>query len=141
MVRQFVTFMLGEFGGRVLQFYIDHSLAINGIVVAYGAVLLVAHLNLRRIEKAALETVRRGLRSSRGADETSPSADAILEGLCWREIIAQASFFPLVARGNSLIPRPSNVSNVEKLIPVSRLRQQISVELADGEGAGRVQAG
>jgi hypothetical protein len=75
---------------------------INGAVVLYGILLTAAHLNQRRIQRAALP--------HRRADGTVPADDAF-----WASIIKQASFFPLVAGPRSLIPRRTTAANLRQL--------------------------
>jgi hypothetical protein len=102
MVRALVNWLLGPWGREVLAFYVAHSLWINGAVVLYGALLTVAHLNLRRIARAA--------DPHRGADGSAPADDAF-----WTAMIKQASCFPLVAGPRSLIPRRTTPANLRLL--------------------------
>lgn len=117
MIRTFVLYMLGPWGRQVLQFYLDHSLWINGLVVAYGVLLAVAHLNLRRLENRAVEALRR--RRSLGQGSATMAAGP----LAWEEIIPGASFFPFVAGKTGLIPRRCRPDVLERLIPASRLEK------------------
>lgn len=117
MIRALVQYMLGPLGRQALQFYIDHSLWINGLVVAYGALLAVAHLNLRRLEARAVEA----LLSQPSAGK--PVHDAATAPVSWEEIIASASFFPFVAGKTGLIPRRCRPDVLDRLIPFSRLEK------------------
>jgi hypothetical protein len=112
MIRRLVEFFLGPLGMQALAFYNEHSLAINGGVVLYGAVLTLAHLNLRRIEAAAIRTLR--------TDTSGPEAAHPAE-IPWEETIAQASFFPWVAHGTSLIPRRTRADTLRRLCPEGEL--------------------
>ncbi len=113
--------MLGPSGVRVLEFYIAHSAAINGLVVLYAILLLVARLNLRRIEERAVRQVQRqldaaGYTGDRRARAHPPAAD-----LAWPEIVAQGSRFPLVVGAKGWYPRLATPDNVARLLPVQAL--------------------
>jgi hypothetical protein len=103
MVRQLVNWILGPWGRDILAFYVAHSAWINGVVVLYGVVLMVANLNLRRIERAAKADPRAS--GSGGSDEAY-----------WEDTISRVSFFPLVAGSRSLIPRRTNIRNILSLV-------------------------
>jgi hypothetical protein len=124
MIRRMVEFFLGPLGMQVLAFYVEHSLIINSAVVLYGLVLTLAHLNLRRIESAALRLLQ--AEAAGRTDQDPPLAPG--GGLAWEKVIAQASFFPLVARGTSLLPRRTHPAALRALCPASdlaaRLEQQ-----------------
>lgn len=133
MIRRLVEYMLGPLGMQVLAFYTEHSLIINGVVVLYGAVLTLAHLNLRRIEAAALQVLQAeaGGKSSGGpelhASGKLPANAGTGRGVVpWEAVIAQASFFPLVARGTGLVPHRARPEALEALCPGSELLKQLA---------------
>lgn len=120
MIRTFVLYMLGPWGRQALQFYLDHSLWINGVVVIYGALLAIAHLNLRRLEARAVETLLR--MQSQGKQDRHREAPSV----SWEHIIAGSSFFPFVAGKTGLIPRRCRPEVLERLIPASRLQSLLN---------------
>jgi hypothetical protein len=103
MVRQLVNWLLGPWGRDVLAVYVANSVWINGAVVLYAIVLTAANLNMRRIERAARADPREA-----GSTES--------DSAYWEEIIARASFFPLVAGSRSLVPHRTNVRNLLRLV-------------------------
>jgi hypothetical protein len=107
MVRQLVNWILGPWGREILAFYVANSAWINGAVVLYAVVLTAANLNMRRIARAARADPR-----SVGSAESDTAY--------WEEIIARASFFPLVAGSRSLIPHHTNVHNLLRLLALER---------------------
>lgn len=44
----------------VVSFYLDHQFLLNGLILAYGAVLAAAHFNLRRITSYLLKQYETG---------------------------------------------------------------------------------
>jgi len=132
VIRRLVEYMLGPLGMQVLAFYTEHSLIINGVVVLYGLVLTLAHINLRRIEAAAM----RALQADAGAKSDGPKPRAsgkpranagTGQGVVpWEAVIAQASFFPLVARGTGLVPHRARPEALEALCPGSELLKKIA---------------
>jgi hypothetical protein len=89
----------------MLAFYSAHSLWINGGVVLYGIVLTAAHINLRRIQRAA--QARR--------EQSGQKGEASAGNAFWVETIRESSFFPLVAGPRSLIPRRTTAANLGRL--------------------------
>lgn len=106
MVRQLVNWLLGPWGRDILAVYVANSAWINGVVVLYAVLLTAANLNMRRIERAARADPR-----AIGSTESDRAY--------WEEIIARASFFPLVAGSRSLIPRRTNVRNILRLVALA----------------------
>jgi len=143
MIRRMVEYMLGPLGMQVLAFYTEHSLIINGVVVLYGLVLTLAHLNLRRIEAAALQALQTeaGGKSSGGPEvhasgKRRPNAGMGPAVVPWEAVIAQASFFPLVAHGTSLVPRRARPDALEALCPSPRLHKKLA---RGGDGGGEAE--
>ncbi len=124
--------MLGPSGVRVLEFYIAHSLPINGLIVLYAALLLGARLNLRRIEQLALAEVRQQLEAARQSSTTRRKGRVRIPGPAWPELLARGSRFPLVAAGKAWYPRPATAATVEKLLPLQALVDHV---LAERKGA------
>jgi hypothetical protein len=114
-----VLYLLGPLGREVLEFYIAHSAVINGLVVIYALVLLLARRNLARIEaRAAAELAAHSPGGPSGLSSFPP-------GFSWPDIIRQSSFFPFVAGPNHWIPRLSRPGQIESLSPLSRLLERI----------------
>ncbi len=130
MIRAFVLYMLGPLGRQALEFYLEHSLWINGLVVVYGALLALAHLNLRRLERRAVERLLGTAPPGPRAADSAPAA------VPWEEIIASASFFPFVAGPTGLVPRRCRPDVLERLIPASRLKKLME-EARGQEGRGQ----
>jgi hypothetical protein len=120
MVRQLVNWILGPWGREVLAFYVANSVWINGAVVLYGVVLLVANLNLRRIERGAAAF------PNLGAPDSSRRA-------YWAEAVIRFSFFPLVAGSRSLIPRRTTAASVLRLL-AGEPKTSASTSETDGSG-------
>jgi hypothetical protein len=128
MLRAMVAYLLGPLGRQVLAWYVANSAWVNTIVVLYGVLLVVAQRNLHRIEQRALQTVQAGLKG------TAKDAQHVA-GFSWQDIIEQSSFFPFVARGNSLLIHRSKSETLEKLMPLAGLLERARKE-SPAEGTG-----
>jgi hypothetical protein len=130
MIRRMVLYLLGPLGREVLDFYIAHSVVINGLVVIYALILLLARRNLARIEARAAAELAARLPAGGAAAMTSFPSD-----FSWPAIIRQSSFFPFVAGPNHWIPRLSRPGEVESISPLSRLLERIGGPTPPAPGA------
>lgn len=121
MITRMVLSLLGPLGRDVLEFYIAHSAVINGIVVIYALVLLLARRNLQRIQARAVEELRRHLPLGQAADLA-----ALPAGFSWDDMIRQSSFFPFVAGPNHWIPRLSRAGEIGRMSPLSKLLERLT---------------
>ncbi|HLB65765.1 MAG TPA: hypothetical protein VJJ46_13055 [Anaerolineales bacterium] len=120
MIRRMVLYLLGPLGREVLEFYIAHSAVINGIVVIYALVLLLARRNLQRIEARAVEELK-----ARVPFEQAAALTGLPAGFSWTDIIRQSSFFPFVAGPNHWFPRLSRPGEIDRMSPLPRLLERI----------------
>jgi len=58
MISDISLMMSGALGQRVINFYMSYQILFNTIIVVYGSVLLLAHLNEKRIIRSIL--IKRG---------------------------------------------------------------------------------
>jgi hypothetical protein len=125
-----VLSLLGPLGREVLDFYIAHSAVINGLVVIYALVLLLARRNLARIEARAAAELTALLPAGGAGGMTSLPPD-----FSWPVIIRQSSFFPFVAGPNHWIPRLSRPGEIATISPLSRLLERIEGPTPPAPGA------
>jgi hypothetical protein len=131
MVRQIILQLLGPLGRQALAFYIDHSAVINGLVVIYALVLLLARRNLQRIQAGALQDLR-----SRLSTDDLARLDEFPPGFSWPDIIRKSSFFPLVAGPSTWLPRPCRPADLHRISPLPRLLERIEGAAPPAAGAG-----
>jgi hypothetical protein len=125
-----VLYLLGPLGREVLDFYIANSAVINGLVVIYALVLLLARRNLARIEARAATELATQLPAGGAAGLTT-----FPPGFSWPVIIRQSSFFPFIAGPNHWIPRLCRPGEVESISPLSRLLERIEGPTPPASGA------
>jgi hypothetical protein len=130
MVRQMILQLLGPLGRQVLAFYIAHSAVINGLVVIYALILLLARRNLLRIEASALED----LRARVPLDGVARLSD-FPAGFSWPDIIRKSSFFPFVAGPTHWFPRLSRPADLQRISPLPRLLERIEGAAPPAAGA------
>lgn len=121
MVRGFVEGVLGPLGTQVLDFYIENSLLINTVVLAYGLIMLMSWTTTLNIRKRLLYAM---LVQMTQRDDIRPDAKVkrILKEIQipWEEAIGQ-SRFPLVAHRTGLRPYQKSLQNVQRIITPEEL--------------------
>ncbi len=55
MINVILRSMLGEFGSKILDFYISNAIWINSLVLLYAVILVLANHARRKIEDAVME--------------------------------------------------------------------------------------
>lgn len=130
MIRRMVLYLLGPLGREVLDFYIANSAVINGIVVIYALVLLLARRNMGLIEARAAAEL-----SARAPGGSAAGLTSFPAGFSWPDIIRQSSFFPFVAGPNHWIPRLCRPGEIEGISPLSRLLERIEGPKPPAAGA------
>jgi len=105
MLKILISLMLGPFGIKVQEWYIQHSLLVNSFIVGYGILLLVSYLNYKRILDYALSDVK----------ANKKKAVAFNNPKQWALAIDKASFFPLISGSVSFIPKKTDPKEIYKL--------------------------
>lgn len=90
MVRIFFG-TIGRYAYGVIDWYIEHQLVLNLVVVAYGIIVAVAHVNLKRIEQLLTERA--------GSDDVPKAASAFAKGELDLEMseVREAAILPFIA--------------------------------------------
>ncbi|MDK2982323.1 MAG: hypothetical protein PWQ55_2670 [Chloroflexota bacterium] len=102
MLKLFISFVLGPFGLKILDFYIRNSALINSLVFIYGIFLTLAHVNYKRITQDWSDRIKAGTIKK---PEQKEKYD-------WEGAIAEHSRFPFVAGGTSLAPKRTSKENL-----------------------------
>jgi len=103
MLKVMVSLILGSWGLKILDFYIQHSAIINSVIFIYGIFLVAAHLNYKRITSKWIEKAKK---DGAVGKKTAYKID-------WKKEIDENSRFPFIAGNVSLIPRKTNMENLD----------------------------
>ena len=111
--------MLGPFGMRVQEWYIQHSLLVNSLIVVYGLLLVISHLNYKRILDQFLSQI------TQAKNKKFDLSDQDM----WLKSIQEASFFPLVSGNLSLITKKTDVAAMLALSAKDKRWNQVIADL------------
>ena len=106
MLKIFVSYVLGPFGIKVLDFYLKNSAIINSIIFIYGIFLVTCYLNYRKLIDAAYSQLK-----------TNPpkKKEDVERLLNWEKIISENAFLPYIAGNLNLFPKKLNLDNFAKI--------------------------
>ncbi len=103
MLKILVSFALGPWGMKVLQFYLKNAAIINSIVVAYGVFLVFSHYNFTKIVNHLEEQFNK--QTAKKSKKKDIQID-IVRG------INEAKTFPFVSGQFSLVARKVSKENI-----------------------------
>ena len=109
MVRIFFG-TIGRYAYGLIDWYMQHQLVLNLIIVAYGLVVAVAHVNLKRIEDL--------LRERAGTENVPEAAAAFARGELELEMseVKDAAILPFIASPFFFGVHGLTASNIEMVI-------------------------
>jgi hypothetical protein len=115
MIDIFVRSFIGDFGGKLLDFYLEYSLVINGIILLYFLFVVLGRRNYRFI----LNSVFKFLKNNHSRLFTKKNPDnlvRLLKGIDipWLEIL-DTSKFPILTPPGSFRLYIKNNKNIKKL--------------------------
>lgn len=120
--------LFGSWGRPVLDFYVQYSLPINLVVIAYGVALLVWHLRLRPYRRAAVSAASKilwgldAVRREPASAARSPKVRAKLaERLDWEAIVRDTGEGALAAGRWGLWPRRVTADSLPRMITLDEL--------------------
>ena len=115
MIDVVVRSFIGDLGGRILDFYLEYSLIINGIILLYFVFILIGRRNysvvLDTIVSSLIKNHENQLRSN-----NPKQLSAVLKRLeiPWSEGI-DSTYFPTITPAGSYRPYLKNEKNLQKL--------------------------
>ncbi|MBF9016701.1 MULTISPECIES: hypothetical protein [unclassified Oceanispirochaeta] len=109
MISEISLMMSGALGQKVINFYMSYQLLFNTIVVLYGAILLLAHLNEKRIIRSIL--------TNRGEDhltlETLDYLEEMEDPEFWKTLLKSIKV-PIISTRSALYYQKANRENILK---------------------------
>lgn len=111
IIRSFI----GDAGGRILDFYLEYSLVINGIILLYFVLIMVGRRNFSFV----LETLVSALEKEFGDQLKSKNAKQLSSRLNRIDIPWNAgidsTYFPIITPPGSYRPYLKNTASLQKL--------------------------
>lgn len=104
MLKTLVALMLGPWGLKVLNYYLQHDAIINSIVFMYGVLLVLAHYNYSKISERIMAQLPKPAKKKN--DKSAVKIDIA-------KAISEGKNFPLVAGNISLFPKRLSVEAVK----------------------------
>ena len=106
MLKIFVSYMLGNYGLKLLNFYFENSAVINSVIFIYGIFLVMCHMNYKKIMDAVYLSLKNGQKKV-----TIKKIDKIN----WEKFISENTSLPFIAGNYNFFPRKLNLHNFEKI--------------------------
>jgi hypothetical protein len=107
MLKILVSFALGPWGMEILYFYLRNAAIINSIVFIYGAFLVTAHMNYRKISDQVFNQI--------AVTDGKKSGKKVL-AVNIPLAIHEKKMFPYVAGQISLFPRKTSTAAVKNYL-------------------------
>lgn len=115
MIDVIVRSFIGDLGGRILDFYLEYSLIINGIILLYFLLIVIGRRNYQLV----LDTLAAALLVDRRSQFKSKNLKQLSAVVGKMEIPWQAgmdsSFFPFITPPGSFRAYVKNEASLQKL--------------------------
>lgn len=132
MIDIFVRSLLGPWGQRLLDAYLEHSLWINGLILLYFGTLVISRRNYRRSLAAIIDAIEKRYGQTTGkASARELKTRLAQDGVPW-EAGLQGSAWPLIAGPHSFLPRLKSQQTMQKLFPPDDVVAFITAKTAPG---------
>jgi hypothetical protein len=123
MIDGFIRATLGPVGVTVLDFYIANSLWINGLVLLYGLLVVLA----RRSFELSRQSLINSLQNQYGPRFEQRKPEAVLRilkklSIPWKDALVSSSF-PFITPPGSIRIFPKRLATLQKLLPLETLAQ------------------
>ena len=126
MVNIFIRGMLGTGGSAILDFYLAHSFWINGLILLYALLIVLA----RRSFEASSQLLIRSLQSKYGPQFEKRGSAAILKILKkmtipWDQALGNSSF-PFLTPPGSIWIYPRSPVTLQKFLTLEQLAERLA---------------
>ncbi len=125
MVDVIIRSFIGQWGGRILDFYVANSLWINGLILLYFVVIVFARRNYRHIIiSLVLDLKEKYGNQLKGENPKQISKQLTRLDIPWDEAL-KASSFPFVTPPGGFRPYLKNEKTFNKLLSNETLAEVI----------------
>jgi hypothetical protein len=119
----------GIWGPSLLAFYFQYSGWINGIILAYGVLLLLSWLNLSRVRDSLTDQMIKQAQEFKNKDKSSKNITINDFKLSWEQAFA-FNKFPFIAKQTGFVIHRSTLENARVMITDNDLLRHCSRQLA-----------
>lgn len=128
MVDAILRSMIGDWGNWLLDQYIAHALWINGLVLGYAFLVVLARRNYQTILQFFLVHLHEKYASQlQGKNQKQVARFLARVSLPWKQALAHAPL-PLLSPPNSIRLYPKTEAALKKLISPERLAESVTVK-------------
>jgi hypothetical protein len=106
---------IGNWGMQAIDFYYEHSLWINGVILLYALVLYIAWRNYRKINEYLLQTITDQLEQKvKTWSKTEITRNLKTIEIPWEDARKKITI-PLLAKSGSFLLNIASIKTIEKL--------------------------
>lgn len=126
MIDAIIRGSLGEFGSALLDFYIENNVWINGLILLYALLLVLAKGSYKKIREALRNHLVAAF-GERASDKNTSWYQKTLErsSLDWGSI-GKAAWFPLISPEKSLWFKLKNPATLKALFTPEKISEIMS---------------
>ena len=125
MIDAVVRSFIGDLGGQILDFYLEYSLIINGIILLYFFLILVGRRNYGLVLETLVSTLDREYGDQLKSNNLKQLSSRLKRmDIPWDEGI-DSTYFPIITPPGSFRPFLKNTANLQKLYPNEFLAETI----------------
>ena len=125
MVDALIRSFIGQTGSTLLDFYIAHSLTINGILLLYAAVLFASRRTYSKTRRALIAELEENYGYQMKKKRRSQLLKTLKKtGLPW-QVASQASRFPLITGPTGFLIYPKTLRRLKGLFDIESLADSL----------------
>ena len=115
MIDAFIRSFIGEWGSALLDFYIENSLWINGILLLYVLLIVLSRRNYRIVLYSLCVSLNTKYQSQvKGKDRNQLVRILNKIEIPWDDALKSSSF-PMITSPRGLLPKYKNIKTLQRL--------------------------
>ena len=115
MIDAFIRSFIGEWGSALLDFYIENSLWINGILLLYVLLIVLSRRNYRIVLYSLCVSLNTKYQSQvKGKDRNQLVRILSNIEIPWDDALKSSSF-PMITSPRGLLPKYKNIKTLQRL--------------------------
>ena len=121
MIDAFIRSILGNWGNVLLDFYIANSLWINGIILLYALLVVLAHRNYKQITSSVVLFLNEKYGSQLQKKGKGSLVQMVKKARIPWNVILKKSWIPFITPPGSIRLYLSNEKTIDKLLPLEKI--------------------
>ncbi len=123
MIDAFIRSILGDWGNVLLDFYIANSLWINGIILLYALLVVLAHRNYKQITSSVVLFLNEKYGSQLQKKGKGSLVQMVKKARIPWKVILKKSWIPFITPPGSIRLYLSNEKTIDKLLPLEKIAE------------------